>query len=348
MRPFINLTLCLCIQWLIAQESKNYKIHTLAFYNVENLFDPANDPYTFDDDRTPEGADRWTEERYNQKIKQLAEVIGQIGLETTGNAPILIGLAEVENRTVLQDLINSSPLAKYGYRIVHQDSPDRRGIDVALIYQSRFFRLKHAQWHPLVLYRKDEPDRRIYTRDQLVVGGYLEEEEFAIIVNHWPSRSGGEALTQPRRMAAARLNRRLIDSLQHLNPYLKITTMGDFNDDPSDKSIRKELRAKGKRDQVSDLGLYNPMAALHQQGLGTLAFRDSWNLFDQIMVSETLIQANYDSFRLFKAGIYNPNRLTYRSGRYQGYPWRTYAGGVYSGGISDHFPVYAYLIKLQD
>lgn len=328
-----------------SQKNKSYNIVTVGFYNVENLFDTENDPITFDDDRTPEGKDRWTADIYAKKVRNMAYVISQIGADVTGSAPALLGLAEVENRQTVEDLANDPQLLPYRYGIVHFDSPDRRGIDVALLYKQDVFKLIGSNKHELILYNADEPLKRVYTRDQLVVNGMLHGDQIYVIVNHWPSRSGGEARSSWKREAAAALNRSIIDSIQSITADAKIITMGDLNDDPTNKSVREVLGSLGERKAVRAMGLYNPMESIFQKGVGTLAYRDGWNLFDQIIISEPLQRKDFSSYRFYKAGIFDRNFLKTPNGRYKGYPFRSFASGRFTGGYSDHFPVYIYLIK---
>lgn len=335
----------MCLSGALAQSARQYKIITIAFYNLENLFDTENDPITFDDDRTPEGRNRWTDEIYADKVAKMAQVIADVGKEATGRAPALIGVAEIENRRVLDDLANRPDLLPFDYGIIQFDSPDRRGIDVALLYQKALFTPTNYKAKPLLIYDSQDRDKRIYTRDQLVVSGKLDGDLIHLIVNHWPSRSGGEARSRYKRVRAAELNKRIIDSLHSDDPYAKIITMGDFNDDPTNKSVKKILGAKADRDKIGLKELYNPMEAMFKKGIGTLAYRDGWNLFDQIILSDALLEDDYSSYRYYKAGIYNKPYLSNPRGRYKGYPYRSFANGIYTGGYSDHFPVYVYLIK---
>ena len=183
---------------------------------------------------------------------------------------------------------------------------------------------------------------RVYTRDQLLVTGLLDGEEIHLLVNHWPSRSGGEKRSSPFREAAAELNKKIIDSLYTLDPNAKIITMGDMNDGPYNKSIKKVLGATGDKDKVDALGVFNPMEQMSKDGLGTLAYRDAWDIFDQILVSEPLVRKEYDSFRFWKARIFRKPFMVTSIGTYKGYPLRNANGEV---GYSDHFPVYIYLIR---
>ncbi len=332
------------ISFSFSQIEKEYKINTIAFYNVENLFDYEDDPITFDDERTPEGNDHWTQEIYEAKLANIAKVISEIGEDVTGTSPTLIGLSEIENRRVLEDLLNQTPLLNKNYGIVHFDSPDRRGIDVALLYQKKLFTPIDAKNYELLLYDDNDRTKRIFTRDQLLVSGMLDGEKIYIIVNHWPSRSGGEARSRSKRMKAAQLNKHIMDSLFSEDPYAKIITMGDLNDDPINPSIKQVLKTKSKKEDLMLKELYNPMEEMYKKGNGTLAYRDAWNLFDQIIISTELTKKDYSYYRFYKAGIFNKNYLTNPRGKYKGYPFRSFANG-FTGGYSDHFPVYIYLIK---
>ncbi|MDN3722917.1 endonuclease/exonuclease/phosphatase family protein [Aequorivita sp. SDUM287046] len=332
---------------ILAQSEKQYKVNTVAFYNVENLFDYEDDPLIFDEDRTPEGKDHWTQEIYEAKLANMAKVISEIGADVTGTAPAIMGVCEVENLRVLEDLVNQEPLVNKEYGIVHFDSPDRRGIDVALLYQKKIFTPTHYTNYELEIYDDQDRSKRIYTRDQLLVSGMLDGEKISIIVNHWPSRSGGEERSRPKRIKAAELNKHIMDSLLSEDPYAKIITMGDFNDDPISPSVKDILKTKGERDNMKMKELYNPMEDMYKKGMGTLAYRDAWNLFDQIILSSELTKKDYSSYRYYKAGIFNKNYLATPRGQYKGYPFRSFVNG-YTGGYSDHFPVYVYLIKEKD
>lgn len=341
-------------------QPKKYAIHTVAFYNFENLFDTINNPATNDDEWTPKGFQHWNSKKYNQKLQNLSRVIAEIGSAENTNAPTLIACSEIENRSVLEDLIKQPNIIDKDYGIIHFDSPDKRGIDVALLFQKKFFKPTSFINIPLIIYRKElKPSKladnvsedqmessprsnRIFTRDQLLVTGFLDNEEINIIANHWPSRSGGEKKSSSYREAAGALNRKIIDSLQRINPKAKIITLGDLNDSPFNNSIKKAINAKAKKEEVPPFGIYNPFEDMAKQGLGTIAFRDSWDIFDQIMVTQSLIQNKFSGFQFWKAGIYNKPFLIQTSGLYKGYPKRHSATEI---GFSDHFPVYIYLIR---
>lgn len=328
---------------VVGQEQKTFKIHTIAFYNLENLFDTINDPLKFDESSPIMELKSNRQEAYLHKVKNMARVLADIGQDITNNAPAIIGVCEVENREVIEDLINDPALSYKNYGIVHYHSPDARGIDVALLYQKSIFSLTSTSRHELKIY--DNTRKRTYTRDQLVVSGYLEDDLIHLIVNHWPSRSGGEAKSQYNRMAAAKLSKHLVDSIQAIDPYAKIFIMGDFNDNPNNQSIKKVLKTKNEKQNLDLMAIYNPFDRFFKDGLGTTAYRDSWSLFDQIMFTKPLLEKDYNSFRFYKAGIFNKDYLITPKGVYKGYPFRSWADGGFSGGYSDHFPVYVYVIK---
>ena len=331
------------ISSLNAQEKK-FKIHTIAFYNLENLFDTINDPNKFDEFSPIMELKTNRAKAYKKKLHNMARVIADIGHEITHNKPAIIGVSEIENRDVLEDLVNDSLLRDKNYGIVHFDSPDMRGIDVGLLYQKKLFVPVHTSKHELKIY-DDTNRKRVYTRDQLLVSGHLEGDMIHIIINHWPSRRGGEARSRPKRMAAAKLNKYLMDSLQVIDPYAKVFIMGDLNDDPTNTSIKTILKAKKDKQKVSLKGIYNPFERFYKNGLGTTAYRDNWSLFDQIMITKPLLEKDYSSFRFYKAGIFNETYLLHKSGRYKGYPFRSFSDGRFTNGFSDHFPVYVYVIK---
>ncbi len=333
------------ISLIEAQEEKRFKIHTVAFYNLENLFDTINDPLKFDE-RSPIMEIKGSRsEVYKQKVKNMARVLANIGADKANNSPAVIGVCEIENRDVLEDLVNDPLLLGKDYGIIHFEGPDERSIDVALLYQKALFKPIDSSSHELILYNGSSR-KRDYTRDQLLVSGKLDGDLIHIIVNHWPSRSGGEARSRPKRVAAAKLNKRIIDSLQSIDPYAKIFTMGDLNDDPTNDSVKEVLKAKKEKDEVPFKGIYNPYEKMFtEKGWGTTAYRDALSLFDQIMMTKPLIEDDYSSFRFWKAGIYNPSYMFNKRGRYKGYPLRSFADGGFTNGFSDHFPVYVYLIK---
>ncbi|OZV71172.1 endonuclease/exonuclease/phosphatase family protein [Winogradskyella aurantia] len=334
-----------CFLTVAAQKKKKFKIHTIAFYNLENLFDTIDDPLKRDEASPIMELNANRSQIYKQKVKNMARVIANIGADIAKNSPAVIGVCEVENRKVLEDVVNDPLLLGKDYGIIHFEGPDRRSIDVALLYQKDLFRPIESSSLELRIY-DDLTRRRVYTRDQLLVSGELDGDLIYIIVNHWPSRSGGEARSRSKRVGAAKLNKRIIDSLQSIDPYAKIFTMGDLNDDPTNDSVKEVLKAKKNKEDVELKGLYNPYEKMFSdKGYGTTAYRDAWSLFDQIIMSQPLLEEDYSSYRFWKAGIYNKAYLTNKRGRWEGYPFRSFADGGFTDGFSDHFPVYVYLIK---
>lgn len=343
-------------------QQKKYIVRTVAFYNFENLFDTIKGT-NYDEEWLPKGLQRWTSEKYKQKLENLSKVLMQIGTnDQQKDAPTFIGGSEIENRGVLEDLVKQPNIAKNDYGIVHFDSPDKRGIDVALLYQKKHFKPTSFINVPLIIYRGNNnekeketeedksdndkievsKDNRVYTRDILLVTGFLDGEEINIMVNHWPSRSGGEKKSSPFREAAGRLSRKIMDSIYKINPNAKIITMGDYNDGSYNKSIKEGIGAKLKKADVKPQGIYNPFEQMAKDGHASLFYRDSGDIFDQIMVSETLIKSDYSTYQYWKAGIYNKPFMIEKFGRYAGYPLRHSENEI---GYSDHFPVYIYLIK---
>ena len=308
--------------------------YTIAFYNVENLFDTQDNPKTLDDDFTPEGRKKWTSKRYSRKLKKISTVIAQIGMEATGFPPAIIGLAEVENKQVINDLIATENLKHSNYGLVHFDASDERGIEVALLYRKKIFELIHAEAFTLLL--TEEGGERDYTRDILWVKGKLKGVLMHFIVNHWPSRRNGTKETVWKRVKAANLVHDICAKINVETPNAPIIIMGDFNDDPTSISIKKHLVTPD---------FYNPFESLFAKGYGTSTHEDNWHLFDQIILSKTLL--NGSAFQFKYAAIFNEKFITEWKGKHKGDPFRTYIGKWHQGGFSDHFPVYIEL-ELKD
>lgn len=324
----ICAVLCCCS---VQRKHANPNDVVVAFYNAENLFDTLDDPLTNDADKTPEGRDRWGHKRYSRKISAIASVIAGIGQKSTMQTPVLVGLCEVENGDVLDDLVGELRTRGYRFAYVHEDSPDERGIDVALLYRKSFFQPTYHTRSPVILNKnRDTPDP---SRDILVVEGWFQKRKLYVLVNHWPSRSGGQLRSYAHRKYAAWIHKRTTDSLLSIDPDARILSMGDFNDNPDDESLIYLADTARPENRMINL-----MTGLYMKGLGSLAYRDRWYLFDQILVNPNFIKDGNFTFK--GAGIYRPAYLKIASGPYKGYPWRTYTAGRYSGGYSDHFPVY--------
>ncbi|MBX3164966.1 MAG: endonuclease/exonuclease/phosphatase family protein [Bacteroidetes bacterium] len=325
-------------------KNKHYYIAAVGFWNVENLYDTVNDPRKNDDAFTPQGINAWTGERYRTKIEHLAEVISQMATDATPDGLAVLGMCEVENKKVVQDLVKSPRLAKRNYQIVHIEGPDARGIDPSFIYNPNYFKVTNA-----VSYRVQMADSNYKTRDILVVSGLFTGEPLTVLVNHWSSRRGGELASRDSRNRAARVARHIADSVAVANPESKIIIMGDFNDDPIDESVKKIIGtyANIQQAKANNHNYFNPMENLYKDGTGTIAYRDSWNLFDQILLNKNLVpQRNeFDTWNYHTVRVFNKDFLRNDFGNYKGYPFSTYGGGIYNGGYSDHFPVYIIIAK---
>ncbi|MEJ8598353.1 endonuclease/exonuclease/phosphatase family protein [Riemerella anatipestifer] len=293
---------------------------------------------------TPKSAKNYNTSIYNQKLTNAARVISELGASVTKTAPVVVGLLEVENRQVVEDLVKQPALKKFDYGVIHYNSYDYRGIDVALIYQKRRFSPTYSTKKELKIY--NEEGRREYTRDLLVVSGYLDGEKVTFFVNHWPSRRGGEAVSLPKRNAAAQLLRAQMDSVRALDANTKLIAMGDFNDDPISSSLKNYLKAVGSTKELSPEYPYlNLMYPLYKKGVASLAYRDAPNLFDQIIVSENLVSPKDTSYSVFRTEVYAPAYLINKEGSFKGYPFRSWNGDKFTGGYSDHFPVFTILSK---
>ncbi|HEX5112064.1 MAG TPA: endonuclease/exonuclease/phosphatase family protein [Saprospiraceae bacterium] len=327
---------------LSAQEKLT--VACLAFYNLENLFDTLDSPDTDDFEFTPNGPNVYNTKVYYDKLSKLARVISELGTDFTPDGAAIIGTSEIENINVLKDLVKQPALVKRGYQIIHQDSKDGRGVDVALLYQPKYFTPIDVGFYSLKTNKDDEPVK--YSRDILVATGNFNGDTIIVTVNHWPSRRGGEQNTAWLRNKAAQWNHQILDSLFQQFHCTKSVVMGDLNDDPVNDSVKKYLGTGRSLDKLKANEMYNPFEDYYRQGLGTTAYQDAWSLFDQIILSNGLA-TDQNGFHFYKARVHNPAYLTQTSGNFKGYPLRTYDGSTYAGGYSDHFPVYVLLVKPQ-
>lgn len=324
------------------KDQKKYKIAGVGFYNLENLFDTENDTLINDEEFLPDGARTWTPERYQEKLANMAHGISQIGLPDLKNGLSVLGVSEIENRKVLEDLVIQPAIKDRNYQIIHYNSPDPRGVDVAFLYNPKHFIPIVSKPIPLIIF--DDEVRR-YTRDVLYIKGLLDHDTIHVMVNHWPSRGGGEAKTAPSRNKGAKLCRNVVDSLLAITPDAKIFVMGDLNDDPTNESLKSYLRTVSNIKDVHKTGMFNPYEDMYRRGQGSNAYRDSWSLFDQIVISEGVTKPKNNGYYYFKANVFNKDFLIQKTGQYKGYPFRTFSGDTYQSGYSDHFPSYVYLIK---
>jgi endonuclease/exonuclease/phosphatase family metal-dependent hydrolase len=314
------------------KKKPNKGLFTIAFYNLENLFDAQDHPEKLDTDFTPNGILKWTPERLQSKLDKLGTTIAQIGLTTSDKPPVIIGVSEVENKTVLRDLLQVDALKKEDYAYLHYDSPDERGIDTALIYDQRYFKILDSEPIPLMVYNLD--GQQDMTRDILYVHGKLNEEEVHIFVNHWPSRRDGGVKTEYKRIKASETIIKFMTVLEEKYSHPNYIVMGDFNDGPKTPSIHKLIQEKK---------LFHPTEKLLTPLRGSANYNFNWMLFDQIMISHSFLNYKKKTHSFNNANIFDANFLMELQGKFKGSPFRTYVGKKYMGGYSDHFPVYIQL-----
>ncbi|MCX6206757.1 MAG: endonuclease/exonuclease/phosphatase [Bacteroidetes bacterium] len=339
------IILCLLLTNMLYAQSRNrkFKICIAAFYNLENFYDTIDNPLVNDDDFTMNGMKRYSGNIYRDKVDRLSKVISEIGTDKSIDGATILGVAEIENDTVLTDLVHHPLLKKRNYQFVHFDSKDLRGIDVALIYNPIYFRVEKS--YPIHVKLSFSSNAKLETRDILVVKGNLDGELIYVLVNHWPSKRGGEDLTNASRSSAAAICKSEINRIRQLEPGAKIIVMGDLNDNPDSYSVTKVLESNGDRNKLKPGELYNPWAKIYQQGYGSLANQDRWSLFDQILLSASWLPTEQTGFYFYGQEIFKRLYMIENRGRYKGYPMRTWDGNIYRGGYSDHFPTYIILIK---
>ena len=308
----------------------------VAFYNCENFFDTEHNPAKEDEDFTPQGKYHYTQRIYEQKLHNIATVIQSMGTE----GPAIIGLAEVENSNVLNDLTHQPELQHANYKYAWFDGPDPRGINVALLYNPQYFTLLSSE--PLHVDLSAFSGKSL-TRDVLHVSGILSGDTVDVFVNHWPSRRGGEEASDDKRAAAAQVNKDAIATIMKSRPAAKIILMGDLNDNPTDNSITTVLGAKPAPAEVTETGLYDPWTDIYKGGAGTEAFRGTWNLFDQVIISGSFLSNRNHKLHYEQAAIYRPDFIVDHYKGHDGEPHRSFAGTHWINGYSDHFPVILYL-----
>ena len=339
---------------LTNKTSSRRLIVPIAFYNLENLFDTIHDvlmdtingvPVKIADkndyEYLPDGTNHWNTMKYNAKLKNMSYALSQFAIDVNERGPAVIGVSEVENRRVLEDLVQQPALKERGYKVIHEEGPDRRGVDCAFIYNPRMFRYDH---HKLVPYVYPNNDTTHATRGFLVASGKILREDVSLIVCHWPSRFS----TGFYRGLGGRQVRAIKDSLLKDNPNEKIIIMGDMNDDPDDRSMAEALGAKRERDDCGPHDLWNPWwNTLRRRGIGTLKYNGIWNLFDQIVFTGNMIdkERKYESLSYLRHEVFNRDFLIQQEGQYKGNPLRTHGGGVWLNGYSDHFPTIVYFAK---
>lgn len=326
---------------LFAQQKT--KIIAIGSYNCENLFDTTDDPLKKDEEYTPGGAYRYTGEVYAQKLHNIADVLSKIGTDVTPDGAAIIGLVEIENDKVLADLVRQKEIRHRNYRYCWFPTPDERGISTAMLYNPKYIRVLSAEPIPVPV---ETIGWHRPTRAVLHVYGVLAGDSVHLLVNHWPSKSGGEAASAPGRKLAASVNKHFIDSLTAVSPKAKIILMGDLNDNPTAEPIKEILGAKADKGDVTPTDLYNPWIKMYKKGLGTEIYHGDWGLIDQIMLSKSFLETTDNSWQFHNAEIFNRPFLTNRIGKDKGSPHRSFTvSQVWDNGYSDHFPVLIYLTK---
>ncbi|MBS1741445.1 MAG: hypothetical protein JST81_00295 [Bacteroidetes bacterium] len=344
MNKFLSILLITLFSLNGFAQKKQYKVLPVGFYNVENLFNPENDTTKLDEDFTPGGDYHYTYEVYNQKLHNIATVLSKMAADVTPEGCAIIGIAEIENDLALNDLLKQPELAARGYKYIWFPTPDVRGISTALLYNPKYFKPLHTEPLKVDLTKVGQPRP---TRNVLYVKGVLAgNDTIHVMVNHWPSRSGGEAETMPHRAVAAGVDKRIVDSLHATDENAKIIIMGDLNDNPTDASILKILKAKADTTNLAMTDIFNPWIKVFKSGTGTEIFQGQWNLLDQIMMSGAFVKNPNNKWRYFKYQIFKKEFLMHAMGPEQGYPHRSFdINRSWDNGYSDHFPTLIYLVQ---
>lgn len=316
------------------------KLGTIVFYNTENFFDISDDPDKFENEFTPTGSKKWTKNRYENKVGKISSVLSEIGKKETGELPLVIGLAEVENKNVLTDLVQSEHLAEFGYDFIHFDSLDERGIDTAILYRCEKVIVKKSEPIRSVFFNENRAENQDYTRDVLYTELTLEGKSIHLFVAHLPSRrdSGKNTVFRNQILNEIRVK---IDTILEKNIESQIILMGDLNGNPNDKDAQSILKSKGET-AIHEKELYNPMLNMLYKK-GTLKHKGKWIIFDQILFSKYFLSNSEAKIQFHSAHIYNDRSVQEWDKKYKGMPFRTFVGTKYLGGYSDHFPVYAIL-----
>ena len=323
----------------VAQQ-KRFEMYAVGFYNLENLFDTIHDEGKNDYEYLPDGKNKWGTMKYRNKVKNMSEVLADMAADMLPVGMAAVGVSEIENSRVLQALVESDALAARGWKFIHVEGPDARGVDCALLYNPALFK---PYAYKLAPYMVEEGEEDYKTRGYLIVSGMMSDEHVHIIVNHWPSRYA----KSPARERAGSQVRVLKDSLMAAQPHSKVIIMGDMNDDPDDKSMKTCLGAMRYREDLKKpADLYNPWwKILREDGIGTLKYRGDWNLFDQVVFTANLVGKDRSTLKFYKPEIFSRSYMMQTEGKYKGSPKRTHASGIWLNGYSDHLPVIIYLVK---
>lgn len=356
MKRLTNIFLALLVFCACACSQKGEDAYVVGFYNLENLFDVYDDPAINDADFLPDGRNNWTEDKYQKKVNNMARVISEMAQEN-GRFHTLLGVCEVENLGVLEDLVADPQIADAGYEIAHYDSPDRRGIDVALLYRPELFTYIESESIPytfegssidFIMSPEEQADFR--TRDVLMVHGKIEDEHFAVYVAHLPSRSGDKPGSNQLRDRGAEIMYDHAMMMMEKYPGIKIICMGDMNDNPTDPSMAEYLHGKETVAEVAEADFFSPFLKMLKDGYGTLSYRGVWNIYDLILVNNALVNAPEGTLRIsgnngYYGNVFNRPFLTNQDGQYKGTPFRAFSGGKFIDGYSDHYPTYIVIAK---
>lgn len=330
--------------------------YVIGFYNLENLFDTIDDPAHIDEEFLPEGKNKWTDAKYQKKLRNMAHVIRAMR-DDNGRYHTILGISEIENRRVVEDLVSQQEIADADFQIVHYDGPDRRGVDVGLLYDPRTFTYLDSESIPYdfkntkVAISLDEEAKAYFrTRDILCVRGTIEGEMFAFYVVHSPSRLGGKG--NDLRSRACEIIYNHASALETKFPGLKVVVMGDMNDNPTDESQKVWLRGKATIAEMKPGDFFDPYETMFADGYGSLAYRGEWNIYDIEQVNYNLAKAPNGGLRIkpivknkYYGRIFNKPFLTQQTGQYKGTPFRTFSNGAFIGGYSDHYPTYIVISK---
>ena len=347
---FLSVAVVLLLVRIPAQADTPSKNYVIGFYNLENLFDTYDDPAKNDEEFLPEGQNKWTDVKYQKKLQNMASVIGAMA-EANGAFHTLLGVSEIENRLVLEDLVAQPEIARANYQIVHYDSPDARGVDVGLLYRPDQFTYIDSESIPFTFDSDiefsmgEELQASFKTRDILMVHGQIAGEDFAIYVAHLPSRVGGKG-GDLRSRGAEIIYCHAMDMMEKY-PGIKVVVMGDMNDNPTDISMSEYLHGKEDPAEVGHEDFFSPFLSMLKKGYGSIAYRGDWNIYDIIMVNETLLNAPDGGLKIRQIGkkgnygvVFKRPFMITKNGQYKGYPFRTFSNGSFIGGYSDHFPTF--------
>ncbi len=333
--------------------SRNYIV---GFYNLENLFDIYNDPAKNDEEYLPDGKNKWTQEKYDKKVHNMAQVIAAMAKDN-GRFHTILGVSEVENRLVLEDLVADPQIAAANYQIVHYDGPDRRGVDPALLYDPKQFTYLDSESIPFTFEGTDveitltqEEQDYFRTRDILMVHGLIADEHFAFYVMHLPSRIGGKG--GDLRSRGAEICYQHSMEMMKKYPGIKIAAMGDMNDDPFDDSMAKWLHGRETLAEVGEEDFFNPFLSMIKAGYGSLCYQYVWSIYDQVLVNSNLALAPQGGLKImpiikgkYYGRIFKKPFMTQQKGQYKNQPFRTFSNGAFIGGYSDHYPSYILISK---